>query len=192
MDHIIIRMIGCPAPYKEAITQRLAERGFGQDETCGSQDVVLVHCDSEKRWRRLESEVERHSVAIAVLPSPDLTDYVRALAVGAAGVVPTDTSSLITATVIEAAAHGEVVLPRQAAHSVGLLAQRLKPNTELTPDETDLIRALASGKTVVELAQQQYFSERTMRRHLQSLYLKLNARNRAEAITAAAKMGITN
>lgn len=153
-------------------------------------DVVLVHCDSDDRWANLSSEIEAGNIAVAVLSAPLLADYVQAFAFGAAGVVPLDTTSLITATVVEAASHGEVLLPSQAVKGMALLAQRTKPPTDLHPAEADLLRAIASGTTIMELARRQFFSERTVRRHLQSLYLKLGVRNRAEAIALASRTGL--
>lgn len=49
---------------------------------------------------------------------------------------------------------------------------------------------LANGETVVNLATESGWSERTMRRTLHSIYLKLGAGNRAEAIAKAGKMGL--
>ena len=187
---VAVRIIGFPAPYVEAIQQRLVDRELPQALQDLLPDVVLVLCDSDQRWAELVSEVEACYLVVAVLPAPLLDDYVRALALGASGVVPVDTSSLITATVVEAATHGEVLLPGQAAKAMALLAQRTKPPTDLDQAETELLRSIAGGTTIVELARQQFFSERTVRRHLQSLYLKLGVRNRAEAIAAASRIGL--
>lgn len=183
-------MIGCAAPYVEAVEHRLRER-FGQETD--HPDGAMVYCDSEQRWAALEDEVGRGvRIVVAVLPELLLEHYVRALSIGAHGVVYADTSSAITVDVVSAAVNGEVVLPQQAAQDMARLAKRLKPTVDLTPAEIDLLRAVASGRTIVELARETYFSERTVRRHLQSLYLKLGVQNRAEAIAAAARLGIAD
>ncbi len=177
-------MIGCPAPYREAVEAKLADTG--------DRDIVMVQCDSEDRWVELEARAraEDGDVVIAVLPSLVLDDYVRALAMGVAGVVYVDTPSVVTADVVRSAVQGEVVLPRQAAESMALLAKRLQPITALDAGEVELLQQVASGKSIVGLARETYFSERTVRRHLQSLYLKLGVRNRAEAIATATRMGL--
>ncbi len=185
-------MVGCSAPYREAIEQRVSERGRSRMTSDLEAEVKLIQCDSDRNWDLLAGESARGCIVVAVLPSPLMEDYVRALVAGAAGVVPLDTSSTITAAVIEAATHGEVVLPRQAAQNLALLAQRTKPPTNLSIRETDLLRAVATGTTIADVAREQYFSERTVRRHLQSLYLKLGVRNRTEAIAAATRMGIVD
>ena len=111
---------------------------------------------------------------------------------GAAGVVYVDTSSEATVDVIDAAVGGEVVLPRQAAQSIAALAQRMRPPSELDEGEERLLRALASGRTVVDLAREMHYSERTVRRHLHSLYLKLGVTNRAGAIGQAVRLGLAD
>lgn len=183
-------MVGSPAPYREAVEARLADLGLlttGNDKRV----LVMIQCDCEEHWERLAREGEDpNSVAVAVLPSLVLDSYVRALCSGASGVVYIDTPSLITAEAVQAAVNGEVLLPRQAAQSLAMLARRLRPTTELDEAETLLLRSVASGRTIVDLAHETFFSERTVRRHLQSLYLKLGVRNRAEAIAAATRMGV--
>lgn len=190
MNPMALMVVGCSAPYEEALSRRLIDRGLLGSISGDGPNVVLVHCISEQNWARLESEIESGSIVIAVLPEPILEEYVHALALGASGVVPFNTSSLITAAVIEAATHGEVLLPRHAAHSISVLAQRLTPKTDLSADDAELLKAISAGHTIVEIARQSYFSERTVRRHLQSLYMKLGVRNRAEAISAATRMGM--
>lgn len=189
---VTVSMVGLSAPYREAVEQRLVERGLPQLTTNEAQEVVMIQCDSSERWELLKTECARRCVVIAVLPEPILDDYVSALAAGAGGVVSGETSSTITVDVIEAALHGEVVLPRHAAQCVALLAQRLKVPSQLDCAEAELLKAVAAGITIVDLAQERFFSERTVRRHLQSLYLKLGVRNRSEAIAAAVRMGLVD
>jgi len=193
LGSVNLTMSGCSAPYREAVEQRLRERNLLDNADTEQVNVALVSCDQEPSWDELSSACTDPSiVAVAILSSLTVDDYVRALAHGADGVVYVDTSSAITADVIKAAIQGEVLLPRQAAESLALLARRTKPSTKLGDAEIKLLREIASGKTLVELAKETFFSERTVRRHLQNLYLKLGVQNRAEAIAAAAKMGITD
>lgn len=184
-----LTLIGCSAPYAEAIEGRLNERGLPGS----GHDIKLVCCDSEDRWVELREALDADTgLVIAVLPGFVLDHHVRALAEGAHGVVSLDTSSSITADVIEAALHGEVLLPHQAAHAIALLVRRKAPPTNLNQAELDLLKAVAAGQTIVDLAKARYFSERTVRRRLQGVYLKLGVNNRAEAMAAAIRMGIVD
>lgn len=183
-------MIGCPAPYQEAVRAKLEARGIESDQ---NHPVVLVSVDSTERWAALEEHAaDDVTVAIAVIPDLDIDAYISAFVAGAAAVVYADTSSDVTADVVQAAIRGEVLLPRQAVHSMAVMAKRLRPSVDLDEREVELLRAIAEGQTIVDLARNNYYSERTMRRHLQSLYLKLGVQNRSEAIGAASRMGIVD
>lgn len=187
--------VGCTAPYIESVAARLASRELlADDQTLvGIRPVSLVLCDSEDRWDALASVAEdRDVVAVAVLPELDVDGYVKALSIGADGVVYGDTSSTITADVIVAAAQGEVLLPSQAAHSIARLAHREKPTTSLDDMDRSLLRSLSEGATIAKVADELHYSERTVRRYLQNLYLRLGVSNRAEAITAAVRLGLVD
>ena len=190
-------MLGGSAPYREAVCARLVERGFTvldlDTERNGGRHVAIVYCDADQQWNELEQRAaDPDCVAVAVIPSLILNDYIRALGAGAAGVIYVDTSSAIMADAIQAAVHGEVLLPRQAAQSMAALARRETPPSDLDPSERELLQAVAAGRTIVGLAEELHYSERTVRRHLHSLYIKLGVKNRAEAIACAARLGLTD
>lgn len=188
-------LIGGPAPYREAISGRLEERGFtaaAPDAEPERPCVAVVYCDDEEHWSELAERADRPGTcSVAVLPAVVLDDYIRALVAGASGVVYIDTPSEPMVDSIEAAVDGEVRLPRQAAQSMASLARRESPSPELGAVERALLTALAEGRTLVDLADELHFSERTIRRHLQNIYLKLGVSNRAEAIVRAARLGLT-
>lgn len=166
---------------------RLAEREIDENAV----DVVLVQCDSPDRWGQLaEAVAGEESVVIAVLSELATNDFVSAFARGVSGAVYLDMPSAVTADVIIAALQGESLLPSQLVVNMALLAKRIELPTDLTATEMELLRAVAAGRTIVDLARERFFSERTVRRHLQGLYLKLGVQNRAEAIAAATRMGV--
>lgn len=167
--------------YLEAITARL-QAGGSQVVAATDRDaadVALVYCDTTLDWDTLINVLP--SPAVAVLPSFDLDGFIRALRAGA-GVAHIATSSELVVAAAKAAAQGEALLP------IGL-AQRLA-NQSATSDETNalteiermLIGALAQGKTIAEIVEQVHYSDRTIRRRLQGLYLKLGVHSRGEAI----------
>lgn len=188
--------IGCSLPYVEAITSRLASRGIlagADDGDADIRQVQLIMCATDERWEELVGLVlEPDVVTVAVLPELDLEGYTQALSAGVDGVVYVDTSSAITADVIVAAVQGEVLLPSQAAQAIARLAHREKPKDSLDERDRQLLRALSSGATIASVADELHYSERTVRRYLQNLYLRLGVRNRAEAITAAVRLGLVD
>ena len=54
-------------------------------------------------------------------------------------------------------------------------------STGLTPRETEVLRALASGGTNQEIAAALFISVHTVERHLANVYTKIGARGRADA-----------
>ncbi len=186
---------GCAAPYVESVSARLESRRLLAVDTrkIGVRVVSLVLCANEDRWSELSaSALDRDIVTVAVLPELEIEGYTRALSLGVDGVVYIDTSSAITADVIVAAAQGEVLLPSQAAHTIARLAHREKPANTLDDRDRQLLRSLSEGVTIATVADQLHYSERTVRRHLQNLYLRLGVSNRAEAITAAVRLGLVD
>lgn len=188
-----LTMSGFAAPHVESISSRLASRDLIADDPArvGVRLIHLVLCDTEERWAELTtSALDRDSVTVAVLPELHVEGYTRALTLGVDGVVYVDTSSSITADVIVAAVQGEVLLPSQAAHSIARLAHRERPANTIDDMDRQLLRSLSAGVTIAAVADQLHYSERTVRRYLQNLYLRLGVSNRAEAITAAVRLGL--
>lgn len=60
----------------------------------------------------------------------------------------------------------------------------------LTPRELELLEKLPTGDTVQEIAAQLFVTESTVKTHLSSVYKKLGATNRVQAINAARKIGL--
>jgi DNA-binding NarL/FixJ family response regulator len=60
----------------------------------------------------------------------------------------------------------------------------------LSPRERQVLEAIASGLTTKEAARQLYISVKTVKNHLASIYEKLDARDRTQAILGAARLGI--
>lgn len=189
--------LGCASPYVEAITSRLDSRGLlagndDQDEA-DIRQVQLILCANDERWNELATlAIDPEMVTVAVLPDLDIEGYTRALSAGVDGVVYVDTSSAITADVIVAAVQGEVLLPSQAAQAIARLAHREKPANALDERDRQLLRALSGGATIASVADELHYSDRTVRRYLQNLYLRLGVSNRAEAITAAVRLGLVD
>lgn len=114
--------------------------------------------------------------------------YQSALASGAHGAAHVNASPETIAHVVEAATKGETVLPTEVARQ---MAGRPRPKElVLTNDERAMLQRLSEGATVVQLADELFMAERTVRRHLQNIYLLLGATSRAEAVKRASQMGL--
>lgn len=82
-----------------------------------------------------------------------------------------------------------------AARMVGLGMSVFAPSPQQQPNmlserEWDVLRLLAGGATNREIAAQLFLSPHTVKDHTRTLYRKMQARNRAEAILRANRLGL--
>ena len=79
---------------------------------------------------------------------------------------------------------------------VGLGMTVFQPQTEmapaLSPREREVLDLIARGSTNREIAAALHLSPHTIHEHTSSLYRKLGARNRADAVQRAARLGLTD
>jgi DNA-binding NarL/FixJ family response regulator len=74
---------------------------------------------------------------------------------------------------------------------VGVAAGVVKQGlSELTPREHDVLRALTRGARTSEIAGELGISERTVKAHLASIYLKLGVESRTAAVAVAIQRGV--
>jgi len=83
----------------------------------------------------------------------------------------------------------------QAVRMVGLGMTMFPPKTEqpaplLSAREGEVLDLIADGSTNREIAQRLYLSPHTVKEHTSALYRKLGARNRAEAVQRAQRIGL--
>lgn len=193
--------LGVAEPYRQAVYAGLDQTRFepvaaeNPEQWALNNDefkMVVIQPTEPGDWLVIE-KLSGLPQALVVVLTPDLSteQFAHALALGCDGVVYADTTVEIIVSVIKAAWRGEVVLPVQAAQ---LMAKAMRQETydvpPLTSDEKQLLGELAVGCTVVELARQVGWSDRTLRRRLQTVYIKLGVANRAQAIAKASKYGI--
>jgi two-component system response regulator DesR len=108
----------------------------------------------------------------------------RALAAGARGfLVKDDPVDRLAAAIRRVRAGERVVDPNLAAEALGV------SSSPLTDREADVLRASASGATVVDIARQLSLSPSTVRNYLSDAIGKLGVRNRMEAFAAARDRG---
>ena len=71
------------------------------------------------------------------------------------------------------------------AHTVMLYEQRI-----ITKREEEVLQLIADGCSTPEVAERLYISQKTVKNHLASIYQKLDARDRTQAVLQAVRMGI--
>lgn len=129
------------------------------------------------------------NTAVLVLISElNVGAYRRALAAGAHGVAHIDADPDTIAVVARAAITGEVVMPVEIARGLAGWAQ--PTDLRLTAEELGLLQRLSDGATVIELAAEFYLAERSVRRRLQNVYIRLGVSGRAAALKRASQLGL--
>ena len=120
-----------------------------------------------------------------------LADAIRA---GANGYLVKDCSTDEIASAIETVAAGETALSPRLAASMLIEVRRQdgmsEPERIITKREEEVLQLIADGCSTPEVAENLYISQKTVKNHLASIYQKLDARDRTQAVLRAVRMGI--
>lgn len=140
----------------------------------------------------LELLAERqHAPRVLVLTSIAEDDrIVRAIEAGAGGVLFKDAGAPAIAEGVREVAAGRTVLASRAADSLIRERRPREPGVRLTQREREILGLVAQGKSNAAIGRALYISETTVKTHLQHAYTKLDASDRAHAITLAREQGL--
>ena len=116
----------------------------------------------------------------------------KALAQGAAGYVSKASDHTELCESIVAAGRGETVIAPQFAAGIATEIQLRETSDRptLTARETEVLRLLAEGRTAARIGDELHLSEATVKTHLDNLYEKLGASDRAAAVATAMRWGL--
>jgi two-component system response regulator DegU len=119
-----------------------------------------------------------------------------AIRAGARGYLVKDCSTDEIAAAVRMADGGETALSPQLAASMLDEVRRLdQPGAEervVTKREEEVLQLIADGCSTPEVAERLYISQKTVKNHLASIYQKLDARDRTQAVLQAVRMGIVH
>ena len=159
-------------------------------------DVSMPEMDGVEATRAIaRSEDSPRIIMLTMHADADvLADAIRA---GASGYLVKDCSVDEVADAVRLAANGETALSPQLAATMLDEVRRLEtppPATEedrlITKREEEVLQLIADGCSTPEVAAQLYISQKTVKNHLASIYQKLDARDRTQAVLQAVRMGI--
>jgi two-component system response regulator DesR len=103
-----------------------------------------------------------------------------ARAAGASGFVSKDLEAREVAAAVRMVGMGMTMFAPKSDQPEPLLSER----------EREVLEEIAAGSTNREIAQRLYLSPHTVKEHTSALYRKLGARNRAEAVQRAQRIGL--
>ena len=130
---------------------------------------------------------------IVMLTMHTETDIVRrALKAGAVGYVTKDSSFSQVLEAILLAHDGDIILSPDLATALLTESQFTHENQEkvITEREEQVLQLLADGLSTPEIAERLFISQKTVKNHLASIYEKIDARDRTQAVIRGIKMGI--
>lgn len=145
-------------------------------------DLVMPRMDGAEATRQISESLPEAKVLI--LTTFGAADGIaHALDYGAAGAVMKNTEDSELVTVIRRVAAGEHVI---SAEIQRMLAEE-PPIPALTPRQQDVLSSMTRGLTNKDIARELGIRRDGVDRHVNALFQKLSAANRAEAVAIALK-----
>ena len=155
-------------------------------------DVVVVAGDDPLEEEASRAVAEEGTQAILLLSEDDRSvPVLREFASRGWGVVSPDASPEELSAAIVAVAQGLVVLPRTLTGRL-LRGQEAveEPAEPLTAREREVLELLGRGLSNKMIARELRISEHTVKFHVSSIYAKLGAASRTEALGLGARLGL--
>jgi len=162
-----------------------------QEPDVALMDVRMPVMDGIEATRRLAG-----GPRVLVLTTFDLDEYVYdALGAGASGFLLKDVAAERLFDAVRVVAAGDALLDPSVTRRLVAEFARLRPRRppalgELTPREIEVLRLLAEGLSNAEIADRLIVSEETVKTHVSRVLLKLNLRDRTQAVVAAYESGL--
>jgi len=195
---------------REGLRRSMIERGFavvGEARDGGEavdlaaalrpdvilMDVSMPDIDGVEATRQIKERFPAMRIVMLTMHA-DQDILAEAIRAGASGYLVKDCSTDEIASAIETVASGETALsPRLAASMLAeVRRQEAEANTAriITKREEEVLQHIADGCSTPEVAEKLFISQKTVKNHLASIYQKLDARDRTQAVLAAVRMGI--
>ena len=156
-------------------------------------DLELPEMDGVGVLRRLAADGARVRVVVFTVFDTD-ERIIAAVEAGAAGYLLKGAPRAELFAAVRTVAGGGSLLAPVASSAVlrRVRGEAAAGGPSLTPREREVLEALARGLGNKQIAAQLAVSERTVKFHVSSLFEKLGAGNRTEAVTIAARAGLVS
>jgi DNA-binding NarL/FixJ family response regulator len=159
-------------------------------------DVTMPEMDGVEACRAIRKDLAGTQVVMLTMHA-DQEVLASAIRAGASGYLVKDCSTEEIAAAVRMAASGETALsPQLAASMLNEVRKWDKAAAEeeriVTKREEEVLQLIADGCSTPEVAAKLYISQKTVKNHLASIYQKLDARDRTQAVLAAVRMGIVH
>jgi DNA-binding NarL/FixJ family response regulator len=158
-------------------------------------DVSMPLLDGVEATRRISRAAPGAQVVMLTMHA-DGDVMARAIQAGAVGYLVKDCSIDDVVSAVRLAAGGETVLSPGLASSMLADVEKSARRDEsgqgplISAREEEVLQLVADGLALPEVAATLYISVKTVKNHLASIYSKLDARDRTQAVLRAVRMGI--
>jgi DNA-binding NarL/FixJ family response regulator len=161
-------------------------------------DIRMPELDGIEATRQITAHNREPRTRVLMLTTFDLDEYVfEALRAGASGFLLKDVPATQLAEAVRMIAAGDALL---APTITRLLIEQFVATMpvappppgldELTPRELEVFRLVAKGMSNAEIAAELVIGEATVKTHLARLLMKLNLRDRIQAVVLAYETGV--
>ncbi|HZT15618.1 MAG TPA: response regulator transcription factor [Gaiellaceae bacterium] len=180
-----VEVLGTASDGEEAV--ELAER-LQPDVVL--MDLRMPRCDGVEATRRLRERAASTQVIVLTTYADDRS-VLDALRAGARGFLTKDSGAGEIERAIAAVVRGEAAIdPAVQHHLVEAVAAGPELPDGLTPREAEVLGLIAQGLSNREIADRLVVSEATVKSHVNHLFTKTGARDRAQAVAYAYRHGL--
>jgi DNA-binding NarL/FixJ family response regulator len=160
-------------------------------------DLRMPRLDGVEATRRIRAAQPETEIVVLTTHADDQS-ILGALQAGARGYLTKDAGIAEISRAIQAAAAHQALLDpavqsrllAAATAATAPLAPAANLPDELTPREAEVLRLIAHGMSNTEIAAALVVSEATVKSHINHLFAKISARNRAQAVHYAYTHGL--
>ncbi len=162
-------------------------------------DLRMPRCDGVEATRRLR-EIAPACRVIVLTTYADDRSVVEALRAGARGFLTKDAGAEEIQRAIEAVVAGRAAIDPAVQHHVVAAVTRAASSAPsspalpdgLTPREAEVLSLIGEGLSNEEVAARLVVSEATVKTHINHLFMKIEARDRAQAVAYAYRHGLVS
>jgi two-component system, NarL family, response regulator DegU len=151
-------------------------------------DILLLDLQMDRWMMEDIPQLSRLINVIVLTASESAENGVRALRLGAKGVVQKRFAIETLMMAVRSVADGMVWMPPTV--QTEFARQESSSGKELTPRECEIIRYVASGMRNIEVGERLSITESTVKTHLNNIFQKLGVRDRLELTHYAIKTGM--
>jgi two-component system response regulator DegU len=160
-------------------------------------DVTMPEVNGVEATRAIRQKHPEIRVVMLTMHA-DESVIASAIRAGASGYLVKDCSTDEIAATVRQAADDRQALSQDLAASMLNEVRKLdspavaEADRVVTKREEEVLQLIADGCSTTEVASRLYISHKTVKNHLASIYQKLDARDRTQAVLQAVRMGIVH